>query len=734
MLLLCAEGVGPNVIISTLIMGMQNSRIPTQQVSVLSLFQQLVGAFGASAIDLKSLLSYVQGEKGLLSTNPEVKKQSIELVCALHRQLGDVVRALIQQCGLNDLLLKTVMTSLDEAPFDPHLADRYAPARPTGSQSLAGSSPRGAASQSKPGSAGATISLSDLVEAADLSSEMGPLLRAMQDVDGKDSWKRRQQAVLDLTALVKQKLRVVNNKAVSDAMSVLKDRLSESNLNFRARVLQCIGQFAESLGAEVAKYNAMLLPELVKSTIDSNKNVIESLYSALTRWVLHDSLNSLGPALPHLLPAFRNPKARPALLRWLLPLLAPLDSRAASLLLPDLLDCLLDRTPEVRSLALHACKAIAPKCTRSLVEDRIRAHKPADLRTLQTVWEPLWADCAAPADTPKPAGIAASSPAQTEEKGKLTEARRQALANRPGARVLSKRPAASIASTMKRQAVSSIPKPLPPLKQRGRQASPLPQTVETVETGETTERREPERMEIEPSPAGEPMSAGVSLGNGRAGSVGDGVQLPTPSVRCAGWATGLLTRSGTLLTRAELENFRGPKRAFRSETSVVARWIGRFGDLLGVLQSSEHVMRLHEQFNHQYCKAVEACAEICGLCDRAAVTIEPAGASEPPRTAVSELEEHLDCVLCVVSDVLEAILSGTDASMELEIVQNLVNATTLLLKCATRSNLTSQTVCKLLRTFIAGLSQPVSLDETPSIRSVFQQLLLQCCVWPGFDF
>ena len=145
-------------------------------------------------------------------------------------------------------------------------------------------------------------------------------------------------------------------------------------------------------------------------------------------------------------------------------------------------------------------------------------------------------------------------------------------------------------------------------------------------------------------------------------------------------------------------------------------------------------MRLHEQFNHQYCKAVEACAEICGLCDRAAVTIEPAGASEPPRTAVSELEEHLDCVLCVVSDVLEAILSGTDASMELEIVQNLVNATTLLLKCATRSNLTSQTVCKLLRTFIAGLSQPVSLDETPSIRSVFQQLLLQCCVWPGFDF
>ena len=144
-------------------------------------------------------------------------------------------------------------------------------------------------------------------------------------------------------------------------------------------------------------------------------------------------------------------------------------------------------------------------------------------------------------------------------------------------------------------------------------------------------------------------------------------------------------------------------------------------------------MKLHEQFNHQYCKAIEACAEICWLCDRSAVTIEPMKGGEPEQTAVNELREHLDCVLCVVSDVLEAILSGTDTSMELEIVQNLVNTAALLLKCATRCNLTSQTVCKLIRTFIAGLNQPVSLDETPSIRSIFQHLLLQCCIKACFD-
>ena len=715
---------------------MQNSRIPAQQVSVLSLFQQLVRDFGASVIDLKSLLSYVQGEKGLLSTNPEVKKQSIELVCALHRQLGDVVRTLIQQCGLNDLLLKTVMTSLDDAPFDSNLAKLYTANTETESNSGAGASSSGKQSSGAASSAsGATISLSDLVEAADISSEVAPLLRAMQDQDGKDSWKRRQQAVMDLSALVKQKLRIVNNKAVSDVMTGLKDRLSESNLNFRARVMQCIGQMAEALGVEVTKYNALIVNELAKYTVDSNKNVIESLYAALTSWVLHDNVSCINSVLPHLLQAFRAPKGRAALLRWLVPLLSQADSRSTTLLVPELLDCLLDRTPEVRTLALQAFKAVAPKCSRSFLDEKIRSHRPADVRSLQTLLEPVIASCLQSTEPSKPANVAHPSSTETssEEKGRLTEARRQALANRPGARVLSKRPASSIASTMKRQAVSSIPKPLPPLKQRGRQVSPLqtavPVSMETGETVETVEGSEKGGMEEEEEAkkASEALNETISdrIIASRAFSLAESVQLPNPSVKCVGWADRLLQRSGTLLTRVELENFHTSKREFRSNTSLVARCIGRLGDLLSALRGSERVMKLHEQFNHQYCKAIEVCAEICWVCDRSAVSIEPEIAREQSKSEVAELRDHLDCLLCVLCDVLENVLSVTDASLEMEIVQNLVNATTVLLTLGTNANLTSQTVCKMIQTFIRGLSQPLSLDETPSIRSIFQQLLLQ---------
>ena len=107
-------------------------------------------------------------------------------------------------------------------------------------------------------------------------------------------------------------------------------------------------------------------------------------------------------------------------------------------------------------------------------------------------------------------------------------------------------------------------------------------------------------MEVESNSAIEPMNASVSERNAREGPFGEGVQLPTPSVRCVGWASELLQRSGTLLTRAELESFRAPKRAFRSETSVVARCIGRFGDLLSVLESSEHVMKLQKRDEIQF--------------------------------------------------------------------------------------------------------------------------------------
>ena len=705
--MLCAEGVGPDVVINSLVTNMQSSRIPAQQVAVLSLLLRLVNEFGASSVNLKDLLSYVQSEKGLLSTNPEVKKRSIEVVCALHRQLGNVVRTLIEQCGLNDLLLKTVMTSLDEAPFDPELAKKYSPG------SLIASDESQSPSVPPP-----SISLSDLVKPADISSDVVPLLRAMQDMDGKDSWKRRQQAVIDLMALLKQKVRVVNNKAVGDAMTVLKDRLSESNLNFRARVLQCIGQLAQAVGVEVTRYTASVVNEMMKLCNDSNKNVIESLYNALTSWVVHDHTNCINSVLPCLIQGLRSGKGRVAMLRWLVPFLPQADARSLAPFIPELLDSLLDRTQEVRSLALQAFKTVGMKCGRSAIEDRFNGRKPADVLTLQSALEPILAECK---DTNEQVKSAAHpSENQSDEKNKLTEARRQALANRPGARVLSKRSASSTAATLKRQAVSSIPKPLPPLKQRGRQLSPTQtasvQSVQSVQPTAVQDEIEEKPIAKEVIDTSQPSPTPSMI---------EGIQLPTPKIHCEGWANELLQRSGTLLTKAELESFKNDIRTVKVDSEFVSLHIGRLGTLLNILKSFEYGMKLFEQYNNQYCQVIESCAEICWVCDSSSVVVTPIPSQLNQSDCVSQLAQYLDAVLSVACDLLGTLLSVTDICLEEDIVRHVVNVVSSLLKLVNQENITSLTVSKMVKTFVLGLSQKDHSDETPSLRFVFHQLLLE---------
>ena len=49
----------------------------------------------------------------------------------------------------------------------------------------------------------------------------------------------RQEAVAKLTTLLANK-QIVNTPAVAELAGALKDRLGETNLNLRARVVQCI--------------------------------------------------------------------------------------------------------------------------------------------------------------------------------------------------------------------------------------------------------------------------------------------------------------------------------------------------------------------------------------------------------------------------------------------------------------------------------------------------------------
>lgn len=86
----------------------------------------------------------------------------------------------------------------------------------------------------------------------------------------------RQEAVAKLTTLLANK-QIVNTPAVAELAGVLKDRLGETNLNLRARVVQCIDALVKALNGQAVEFAALLLPELMKLTGDSKSSVVDAV-------------------------------------------------------------------------------------------------------------------------------------------------------------------------------------------------------------------------------------------------------------------------------------------------------------------------------------------------------------------------------------------------------------------------------------------------------------------------
>ena len=613
------EGAGPSVVVDALTEGMQKSKVPVQQKAAVSIFLRLVNEFGAFSLDLKVLFAYIKSDQCLLNSHVEVKNQAVELLRVLYQQLGAVVRSLIEQSGISDLLKKTVMDALDGVAFDATAAAAYA-SRPVASAAAAtaqaGQLTQGAqAGQLTPSvqtaavqtAVSQTVSLQDLIEKQDITAEAGPLLKKLAATEGKEAWKERQQGVLELTALLKRKVRVENNAAMGEVMVALKNRLGETNLNLRAKVLLCLSQAAEALGGEVTQYSGSVLSEALKLATDSNKNVSEALYTLLTHWVEHQDGRTaayLSPVLPLCAPALKQSKSRAPFLRWLTPLLPLCDSRALQPLLGELLSCALDKAKDVRALITPLLSALCQKCGRLLVEQCYAGRKPAEVASLKAVLDPILANCPDKAQSSRHAAPVAAAPvaavvAEKEKEAgetKLTTERRAALANRPGARVLAKR---STTASLKRSAVSSIPKALPPLKQRMRnereaaQALALPpvQTevaveapVEAVEVAQAvqTEEAEVEKPVVE------------------------------AALRCAGWCEALEAQKETLLTQRELAQF-GCSLEARGGVLFAGEVMDALWRLLRAL--AEPCVDVRREHTAEYNGAIEAVGRLCCVLD-----------------------------------------------------------------------------------------------------------------------
>lgn len=96
-------------------------------------------------------------------------------------------------------------------------------------------------------------------------------------MEDKESWKTRQEAIEKVQILIDKKKRIINTNVIGELLSILKDRLKETNLNLRAKVLQCIHSVILAIEDSRLQYASLLIPELMKLTNETKQNVIEGL-------------------------------------------------------------------------------------------------------------------------------------------------------------------------------------------------------------------------------------------------------------------------------------------------------------------------------------------------------------------------------------------------------------------------------------------------------------------------
>ena len=266
-----------------------------------------------------------------------------------------------------------------------------------------------------------------------------------------------------------RKKRVANTRAVGELLTVLKERLTETNLNLRARVLQCIRGTAEAIGEETQQYTALVVPELLKLCGETKQNVVEGLFAALTAWV---GAHAASPAIFNslagsLVQGLKITKGRAGLLRWVNHYAGFLERASCATLLSSVMDCLTSKEAAVRAEAATLMKVVCAHLSQGEVEAKIVGRPSPDMNTLHQIVDRLYTSgrfssaSARLSDTPITAPVTESAAGTVVDNRAEAASRKQSLSARPGARVLARPNPGEGLRARFQHVKSSIPKPQP---------------------------------------------------------------------------------------------------------------------------------------------------------------------------------------------------------------------------------------------------------------------------------
>ena len=283
--------------------------------------------------------------------------------------------------------------------------------------------------------------------------------------------------------LLEKKRRIENTPAVGDLLNVLKERLTETNLNLRAKVLIAIDHVIKALGTACRDYASLLLPNVLRLTGETKSNVLDALYALLTTWVGEDNTQQsfmFSALVPYLPEGFKAPKGRQRMLNWLNTYAALLDDRAIITIASLLLDCITGKDAQVRLQAQKLLEAAIKLVPRSLWEQHMKGRPSPDVTSLRNTLDGLYKNnhfsssslpskrssdmsTMSGSGMPSTSTPAPSTPIGGNDRISMDsqDQRKQALTGRTKAQVLGKPRAGESLKARLSNVKSSIPKPMP---------------------------------------------------------------------------------------------------------------------------------------------------------------------------------------------------------------------------------------------------------------------------------
>ncbi|KAG0237016.1 Microtubule-associated protein, microtubule dynamics during spindle orientation [Actinomortierella wolfii] len=376
-----AEALSLSFVLSQAYEPLKKLKAPKALADSLAWINQQLEDFGIARLQIRELIDFLKFALG--SANAAVRTNAVTCLGTLRRFVGP--------------------TSID-AEFA-KVADMGPPQVTKGLAAAEDAGGAGAGSASSGGGGGgasAEAAMEELFPRVDISPQ---LTSALLEECGDANWKVRKEGLDKIAAILAANQRIKPN--LGGLPAALKLRLADSNKNLQIQTNEICASLATAMGKPFERYAKVLCSNVASCLTDQKDAVRRSSINALEAFATQCGMDCLIPSLATSL-VTNSPALRKDMLTWLAKHVEADKEKGTAIadlapLAPPLLQCLQDRSAEVRK----AAQAFLPLVIASVGYDGVLAKanelKGAAKSTVMPILE-----AAKPPPPPRPPSAAAA--------------------------------------------------------------------------------------------------------------------------------------------------------------------------------------------------------------------------------------------------------------------------------------------------------------------------------------